>query len=240
MARRDRIKTAITKYVEIFQPLLEKQTGGMINMEELKKPESEPPIPDRALKLVRHPDNVWAAAALEPIIAELRRSNFPRFYILCKAGYRHGDPGAVRNWKAGETEDARAQHSIYTRTIDWIADEVERRYPKLELRVEIYGEDEEAESPIHVRNRDNAHIKRWRARDGYTKTYNKLVSVEDANPGLTREECKCLLIEIEKEVGRDLSKRTLERSIQHMERGGADLELWSVRHKRERGKDEVA
>lgn len=217
MGIRERNRWQIERYVTVLQPLLERKTGGVISLQELGQPESEPPISEAALDVIREDCNMEASCLLDPIIAEIRRSNFPRYYVLCRAGYRHGDPGAVRTWRAGVTEGARAQAAIFERTLDWIVDELARRCPGTAIRIKTTTDDEPRDSMVQVRNIDNNNLRRWTARNTYKLNYRKLRDIEEANPQMSREQAKQELIDAEHRARRDVSKRTIERAIAYCE-----------------------
>jgi hypothetical protein len=138
MGRRRRNKRAIERYITVLQPKLEVQTGGVINLESLGKPESTPPVTDAALVLIHR--NQAAASKLEPIFRDmgLAFKDPEPFYLLVTlnlAGLRNGDPGALRRWRAGRTEDDQLLNAAFERALEYVENELEKRYPHQELEV---------------------------------------------------------------------------------------------------------
>ena len=166
MSRRSSNVQAIERYVCVLQPKLELQTGGMINLEALDRPESNPPMTDDALTLIIK--NRHAASKLEPIFEDmgLNFSNDEPFFLLVVlnlAGRRNGDPGAVRRWRAGETENDRLLLKAYERALNYVADELERRHPGIELRVYTDPKDE----PVESKRADSERERRWGTEHSY-------------------------------------------------------------------------
>lgn len=167
MGRLKRNKQAIERYVTILQPKLERQTGGMINLEELDKPESSPPCTDNALDLMGNAHNADAAQKLEPVFRDMvLNGDVAQGYmmkLLGVAGLRQGDPGAVRRWRAGETEDDKLLARFFDRAVKYVAEELERRHPGTEIKVVLDPEDDPVNSPGQSAERE----RRWGEQDSY-------------------------------------------------------------------------
>jgi hypothetical protein len=183
MSRLGRNKGAIERYVTLLQPKLERQTGGMINMEELDRPESTPPLTDTALDLIHNTHNTDARQKLEPIFRDMVLSGDDTqgymLKLLGAAGLRQGDPGLVRRWRAGETEDDRLLASFFERAIKWVAAELERRHPGVEIKVTLDPEDDPVNSPREANDRRRI----WARKDSYRligAEVQRVIEEEDA------------------------------------------------------------
>lgn len=147
MGKRQRNIHAIERYVTLLQPILERATAGRINLEQVRKPESDPPMNQKALDLIKHPDNADATSTLEPIFHEMILSDtcsreYILWLVLAIAGARHGDPSAVKQWQAGETEQDQLFAVLFEQALSYVADELERKYPGKEICVTLNPKDE--------------------------------------------------------------------------------------------------
>lgn len=144
----------VHRYVTLLQPLLERATSGIINMQELPTPESDPPMNSKALALARHPTNVKAANRIEPIfrdmiLSETSSKEYILWQVLAIAGARHGDPRALKTWEAGETEQAQLFYKLYKKALSYVADRLEENHPGEKINVATNPRDEPVESKAH-------------------------------------------------------------------------------------------
>ncbi len=165
MGRLERNKYNIEKYITLLQPKLERQTGGMLNLEELDKPESSPPVTDTALELIGNTHNADAAQKLEPIFRDMVLSGDTTEDYMMKllgvAGLRQGDPGAVRRWRAGETDSDKLLARFFERAIKYVAQRLEERYPGVEIKVTLDPEDDPVNSPREANDRQRTWTKEF-------------------------------------------------------------------------------
>lgn len=158
----------IHRYVTILQPLLERATSGIINMQELPTPESDPPMNPKALALARHPTNVKAANRIEPIFREMILSEtsskeYILWQVLAIAGARYGDPRALKTWEAGETEQAQLFYKLYKKALSHVADKLEENHPGEKINVSTNPRDE----PVESIRKDSMREVRWQTEDSY-------------------------------------------------------------------------
>lgn len=170
MTRRGRNIRQIERYVTILQPLLERATSGVINMQELPTPESDPPMNPKALALTKHADNVKAASILEPIFHDMILSDtasppYILWQVLAIAGARYGDPRALKMWEAGETEEARLFYKLYKKALSYVVDRLEENHPGEEIHVATNPRDE----PVDSVRKDSMRELRWKTEDSYRK-----------------------------------------------------------------------
>lgn len=195
MSRRQRNIHAIERYCTILQPLLERATSGVINLEELRRPGSDPPMNPKALALAKHSDNVKAASILEPIFHDMILSAtasppYILWQVLAIAGARHGDPRALKIWEAGETEQAQLFYKLYKKALSYVADRLEENHPGEEIHVATNPRDE----PVDSVRKDSMREVRWTTEDSYrmlAREVERVMEVEgcgvDAAKGLVSQ-----------------------------------------------------
>lgn len=159
--RRRRNQETISKYLCIIRAKLERQTSGVLNLEEMQnKPSSEPPMPDHMLALVRHEDNIETSKLLTPALSWLAETHGHLHYITRLAS---SDPARTRAWAAGETEDAQTEARMFEEAVQRLEQYVEWRAPGSRLNIAYDPTDEPAESRMAARDQE----RRKTAEDAY-------------------------------------------------------------------------
>lgn len=200
----------ILKYLTIIEPRLERPTGGAtLNLQELEgKPDSEPPLPDHALKLVCHEDNKRASKLIAPAMQWLAESFGHLHYVVRKA---INDPAQTRAWATGATEDDQTQQQMFEAAITKLEEYIEWRYD--EPRIEIAYDPEDEPS----RNRREAAYtdRKLTTADTDRRIVEELEEVEERT-GLPRERAKLQLVaerdRTDSPIGMDRIRRAIQRT----------------------------
>lgn len=177
--RRRRNRDNISKYICIVRSKLERQTSGILNLEEMQnRPSSEPPIPDYTLDLLRHPDNIETSRLLSPALSWLAENHGHLHYITRLAS---SDPARTRAWAAAETEDAQTEARMFEEAIQRLEQYVEWRAPGVRLHVAYDPTDEPAESRMAARDQE----RRKTAEDAYPILADKVWQKMEASRSKT-------------------------------------------------------
>lgn len=125
---------------------------------------SSPPIPDAGLRYVE--DNRVVASYIVPALERLKLKSFPEWLACSKVmgeslalDREEADPGLLRRWEDGETEDDRQWFYTFRRGCRIASGYIYEMDPEVELHIEIRREEEMVPSgstPRHVYNQDRA------------------------------------------------------------------------------------
>lgn len=172
MARRLHNRRHIERYV-IFYDNIFAASMGFINVEEMTgKPESRPPVPDsdRVWDFIEDQANRDTARYLSIVFRELRKEYPPFYTILGLVGGwirpmqdEEIDHGALRRWKAGETQQDRDRAQLFERAISWIEERLNDKHPNLRIQVNVPRREDPIGSPREHADR----CRTWRKEDSF-------------------------------------------------------------------------
>jgi hypothetical protein len=176
VSRRESNKRHIEKYVVFFDRLFPSAVG-FINVEIMdNKPESTPPIPDRAWEYLEDGDNRQTALLLAPIFQQMRQEQPPLYLIVgLVAGFikplqdEEADHGALRRWRARETGQDGNRAELFERAVSWLEEKFNDKHPQLWIKVSIPKKDDPLQGLVHQRNIDNNALRSWDARESYRR-----------------------------------------------------------------------
>lgn len=180
-----RKRQTIHEYITIVRATAERQTGGMVNLQEMdNKPDSEPPLNDRALRLTVHTDNWQTGTIIEPAI-RMMADLAPDLYTMVRRAT--DDPAGPDRWKQGHQRgyEGDAEDSIlYGKALSWLVRYCERWYPGRELHVAYDPDDQPA-----ANKKDASNIKkRHRREDTYRHLYSEWCKAVES--GIPAEQAK--------------------------------------------------
>ena len=187
---REQLKQAIQNYLTILRPKLEgRSPSWKIDARSsgtAGKGRRAAPWERGAFTLMDRPDNAYAAKKVDAILEDFAAyytGERPFIYKQCIAAAQE-DPGLLRQWREGKTEDSRRLARIFDRAIDYVAQEYERRHPGEELEVHVDLRD------LPVRTGREAQQKDTEALDAEILAELEAIEHEE---GLSRTEAKELL-----------------------------------------------
>ena len=147
-----RNRRAIHDYITIIRGTVDPKTGGVINLEEIQassnKPDSEPPLNDRAMRLLLHSDNRHAARHIEPAMDWLATHNGIAHYAVRVA---INEPTLPAKWENKDTEEDEARLYAYNNALKLMERHIREVAPDTELNVAYDPEDEPAANRIQAR-----------------------------------------------------------------------------------------
>lgn len=201
MARRDYNRRQIERFLVFFDVIFPAAVG-FINVEEMTgKPESRPPIPERAFDFIDDQDNRETARLLNRILGEMR-GEWETHPLYTMAGLVAGwirplqneeiDHGAVRRWKAGETQQDRNRADLFKRTVKCMEERLNDKWPHIQIRINIPRRDEEADTPIQGGARDREESRRKGYALAHHIRYQGLLALQNRYPEATRASLKAM------------------------------------------------
>ncbi|MDP9474831.1 MAG: hypothetical protein M3R38_03925 [Actinomycetota bacterium] len=153
-ARQKRIERnaeQVGKILELWDAWFQRGTAGSsFNLETVKRRGGKSPMSNIGHRVLSDPDNAHAFKHVAPILAELEGTEIGKVAAIL----RH-HPTAIRRWRTEETPNDRYWLERFRVFCRVAAMRLERRYPELSIRVNVRPEEEEADSPLQHRNREN-------------------------------------------------------------------------------------
>lgn len=131
----------IGKYLEFRDPVTQKGTApSFLNLESDRKGESRVPMSDRGHKFWSDRDgtNQHFIKHVGPILCHISGKDVYKPALLLEH-----DPTALRHWRAGATENDKEWMKKFDKLCLFVAKLLEKRYPGLEVWINMNPEDEE-------------------------------------------------------------------------------------------------
>lgn len=254
MARLERVAGQVARYIEHVWPKLER-SGSIpeVPFDRKAKGESHAPVGDYALLVMGENWGVPGSkkrAVFQALRAELdqiesggnnrkSKDGVPFSQILTAIRY---DPGVLREWRKEESKGGAQAKDAFWLLCQYVAAILMWHFDyeddPLELEVVVNPEDEQADSPLQVANREKSRRnnlkKTHEARDAYKSIYPKWMAFRTLNPEYTTIDAMRLFCAYyENKYKKEMSISKIKRAIDYCERGEfyPELKTLDERHK---------
>lgn len=222
---RRRNRAAIKAYICYVREARHKGRSGMGgNGGKPKKMQGSSPMSWQGEVSVDDDDNRFASRLLNPIVEDWLRYRHPSsYFVVEQASLEH------THWEDGHTPEAESLHKQFNRALTRLEGELHRRYPGVEVTVNINPKAARVPTKYHAAAQQRVEDATWgtEQQDGYVVITKRLEQVEQENPHLNRKQCRELLSNRMQAEGQPYHSTALiekaERRVKQMREQGISL-----------------
>jgi len=147
---REKNEARYREYLRYREKII-RQTGGMINLEEMGKPESDPPVTDSTLDAWSDPRVAQTVKNLEAIHEEMKDEKYYLWQMLWIVSFAESaDWRILTQWEKGDSTDERLLLRLFRVAVKHVLDRLEERHPGFEIVVKPRQEKGEQEATSRI------------------------------------------------------------------------------------------